>query len=97
MDYRASALCSPLIAYNRLVPMDLDREVTAMLAVVGRNLRAERARANMTQETLAHEARISVAQLARMERGTSDTALGRYLRVARALNIEPDVLLQGVR
>lgn len=71
-------------------------EKHAVLRHVGRNIKAERARRELTQEALAHAVGIGVAQLARMERGESDSGLTSYVRVARALDVEPALLLQGV-
>lgn len=72
-------------------------EASDVLRQVGRNIKAERARRELTQEALAHLAGIGVAQLARMERGESDSGLTKYVRVARALDVEPSLLLHGVR
>lgn len=71
-------------------------EATDVLQRVGRNLKAERARRDWTQEALAHEAGIGVAQIARMERGELDTGITKYVRVARALGVSTSTLLQGV-
>ena len=71
-------------------------EGSDVLRQVGRNLKAERARRELTQEALAHLAGIGVAQLARMERGESDSGLTKYVKTAQALGIDPGVLLQGV-
>ncbi|MGZ4324358.1 MAG: helix-turn-helix domain-containing protein [Solirubrobacteraceae bacterium] len=68
-----------------------------VLRQVGRNIRAERARSELTQETLAHMAGIGVAQLARMERGQTDSGLTKYVRVARALEVGLELLLRDVR
>lgn len=67
-----------------------------VLRRVGRNIKAERARRELTQEALAHLSDVGVAQLARMERGETDSGLTKYVSVARALDVEPALLLQGV-
>ncbi len=67
-----------------------------VLKLIGRNIRAERARRELTQEALAEAAGIGAAQLARMERGESDTGISKYVSVARALRVSPTILLQGV-
>ena len=72
------------------------QEPDDVLRQVGRNIRAERARSELTQETLAHLAGIGVAQLARMERGETDSGLTKYVRVARALDVDPALLLHGL-
>lgn len=66
------------------------------LLQVGRNIRAERTRRGWSREALASDADVSSMQIARMERGEMDTGILKYLRVARALGIDPTVLLQGV-
>lgn len=71
-------------------------EANDVLRQVGRNIKAERARRELTQEALAHLAGVGVAQLARMERGETDSGLTKYVRVARALGLEPALLLYGV-
>lgn len=71
-------------------------EKHAVLRRVGLNIKAERARRELTQEALAHLVGIGVAQLARMERGETDSGLSSYVGVARALEVEPALLLQGL-
>lgn len=66
------------------------------LRQVGRNIRAERVRRDLTQERLADLADLGPAQIARMERGEMDTGLSKYLRVAEALNVEPGKLLDPI-
>ena len=63
---------------------------------IGRNIRAERARAGLLQEEVAHLAQMGTAQLARMERGEVDSGITKYVRVARALGVPVTVLFQGV-
>ena len=67
-----------------------------VLRQIGRNIRAERARRDLTQEALAHESGVAVAQVARMERGESDTGIAKYVRLARAMKVRPEVLLQDI-
>lgn len=71
-------------------------DTSAVLKQIGRNIRAERARREMTQESLAHRSGVGVAQVARMERGESDTGISKYVLLARAMEIAPAVLLQDV-
>ncbi|MDF2916586.1 MAG: hypothetical protein K0S70_803 [Microbacterium sp.] len=73
--------------------VESDRTV---LKQIGRNLRAERARRDLTQEALAHASGVAVAQLARMERGESDTGISKYVLLARAMHVKPSVLLQDI-
>lgn len=67
-----------------------------VLRRIGRNIRAERARRDLTQEDLAHQSGVAVAQVARMERGESDTGISKYVMLARAMNLTPALLLQDV-
>lgn len=71
-------------------------DANEVLRRIGRNIKAERARREWTQEALAHNAGVGVAQIARMERGELDTGITKYVRVARALGVVPSVLLQDV-
>ena len=69
---------------------------TDVLKQIGRNIKAERARREWTQETLAFESCVAVAQVARMERGETDTRIAKYVLLARAMNVSPSLLLQDV-
>lgn len=68
----------------------------ALLRQIGLNVKAERARRNLTQEGLARIAGLGPAQVARMERGEMDTGITKYLHVARALGIDPAALFHGM-
>lgn len=70
---------------------------TDVLKQIGRNIKAERARREWTQETLAFESGVAVAQVARMERGETDTGIAKYVLLARAMNVSPSLLLQDVK
>lgn len=67
-----------------------------LLAAIGANIRAERVRRNLTQEALAGRTGIAVTQLARMERGETDSGITKYLRVAEAIGIGPADLFFNV-
>ena len=67
-----------------------------VLAAIGANIRAERVRRNLTQEALASRTGIAVTQLARMERGETDSGITKYLRVADAIGIGPADLFWNV-
>ena len=69
-----------------------DRET---LRRIGRNLAAERARRGHTQERLAELSQVSVAHVARMERGEVDAGVLKYVHIARALDVPLSVLFQG--
>jgi transcriptional regulator with XRE-family HTH domain len=68
----------------------------ATLKSVGSNIRAERARVGLSQEELAGGSHLGTAQLARMERGETDTGITKYVRVARALGVPVSKLFEGV-
>jgi transcriptional regulator with XRE-family HTH domain len=68
-----------------------------LLELIGSNLRAERVRRHLTQEAVARRSGLGVTQLARMERGETDSGISKYLRVAAAIGIEPPDLFHGVR
>lgn len=67
-----------------------------ILVRIGSNLRAERARRNLTQETLAAMAGLATTQLARMERGETDSGITKYVHIAWALGVDPSTLLVGL-
>ena len=68
-----------------------------LLEQIGDNLRAERSRRRLTQEAVAHISGLGTTQLARMERGETDSGITKYLRVAAAIGIDPPDLFHGVR
>ena len=70
--------------------------MTRILVIAGDNLRAERSRSGLSQEELAHRSGFGTTQIARMERGESDTGLSRYVRLAWALGVSPRVFFQGL-
>lgn len=76
--------------------MAMDREAARILVIVGDNIRAERNRRGLSQEQLARLVGVGTTQIARMERGESDTGISRHVRVAWALGIPPGVLLQDL-
>jgi transcriptional regulator with XRE-family HTH domain len=71
-------------------------ETGEVLKQIGRNIKAERARRELTQEALAHQSGVAVAQVARMERGETDTGISKYVSLARAMEVTPALLLQGI-
>lgn len=75
----------------------METSEVALLQQIGLNLKAERARRNLTQEALARLAGLGSAQVARMERGEMDTGITKYLRVAKALEIDPAELFHGMK
>lgn len=67
-----------------------------ILRAVGRNLRAERARRGLTQEAVARAAGLYTTQVARMERGETDTGITKHLKVAWAIGMQPSELFRGL-
>lgn len=74
----------------------MDRETARIVVIVGDNIRAERSRRGWSQEQLARETGFGTTQIARMERGESDTGISKHVRVAWALGISPAVLMQDL-
>ena len=62
----------------------------------GANLRWARQRADLSQEALANEAVVDRAAVSVFERGRRNPNLRTILRLARALQLPPGVLLRGI-
>ncbi len=62
----------------------------------GVNLRSVRDEAGMSQEALAHDARLDRAAISIIERGTRAANLRTILKLARALKVPPGALLAGI-
>ena len=62
----------------------------------GINLRQARDEAGMSQEALAHEARLDRAAISIIERGTRAANLRTILKLSRALKVAPASLLAGI-
>lgn len=58
------------------------------------NLRAERMRKKLSQESLAHKAGLSVSYISMLERGQRTPPLDTLETLAKALSISPVSLLQ---
>ena len=91
----SDSLCSNSRVLATLVGM-ANTDPTDVLKQIGRNIKAERARRELTQEALANQSGVAVAQVARMERGESDTGISKYVLLARAMNVTPALLLQDI-
>lgn len=63
----------------------------------GVNLRAARKAAGLSQEALAYEAEVDRAAISVYERGGREPNLRTLLKLARALELSPVALLDGVR
>ncbi|MCX6401828.1 MAG: helix-turn-helix transcriptional regulator [Propionibacteriales bacterium] len=71
-------------------------DATAVLLRIGRNLKAERGRAGLKQDELAHKASLGVAHLSRIERGQVNSSVTTYVALARALGININELFRDV-
>ena len=65
-------------------------------AIVGTNVRRARHKAGITQEQLAHEAKIDLTYAGGIERGRRNPSVQVLGRIADALGVEPaDLLKRG--
>jgi transcriptional regulator with XRE-family HTH domain len=71
-------------------------ETDTPAARFGTNLRWARERAGLSQEALANEAGVDRAAVSVFERGRRNPNLRTILRLARALELPPGVLLRGI-
>ncbi len=83
------------LSRSRLIGM-ANTDPTDVLKQIGRNIKAERARRELTQEALANQSGVAVAQVARMERSELDTGISKYVLLARAMRVTPALLLQDI-
>ena len=60
----------------------------------GKRVRQIRIAKNISQENLAYDAEIEYSQVSRIERGIINTSISQVFAIAKALNIEPWVLLK---
>ena len=60
---------------------------------IGKQIKIERIKQDLTQETLAEKANISVSHLSGIERGTTKLGLSAFFSIANALNASTDMLL----
>ena len=60
---------------------------------IGKQIKIERIKQDMTQEQLAEMANISISHLSGIERGTTKLGLSALFGIANALKISTDVLL----
>ncbi len=59
---------------------------------IGENVRRERSRRFWTQEQLAEKAGVSPRQVVRIERNEVEPRFATIIKLAQALDVEPDVL-----
>jgi transcriptional regulator with XRE-family HTH domain len=67
-----------------------------VLVAFGRSVRIHREAKKLTQEALAEKADIDRTYLSDVERGARNPALKIIVRLARALNVKPAELMEGV-
>lgn len=60
---------------------------------LARAIRKQRTIAEMTQRQLAARSRVSAAFVSRLERGKADVSIDVFVRIARALDVDPVKLL----
>ena len=63
----------------------------------GRNLRKHRLRVGLSQEALGHECGLHRTEISLLERAGRDPRLSTIAKIAKALQVTPAELLEGVR
>lgn len=63
---------------------------------VGRNIKAQRKRRDLTQEGLAHRIGMHPVEVGRAERGTRDMRVSTVVKLARGLDVPPMELFKGI-
>lgn len=71
----------------------LPRKLEEKMHTVGEQIKLARLRRNLSVAQVAERATCSPLTVARIEKGTSTVAIGIYLRVLYALQLEDDILL----
>jgi transcriptional regulator with XRE-family HTH domain len=62
--------------------------------IVAKNIRRERLRANLSQESLAHKAEIHRTYIGAVERGEKNISIDSLEKIAAALQINPSELME---
>ena len=62
---------------------------------IGKNIRERRQQLNVTQQTLADLAEVSINTLVAIERGTGNPSLSTLIRILDTLSLEIKVQLKG--
>jgi transcriptional regulator with XRE-family HTH domain len=70
----------------------MDRDVERF----GENVRAARKARGWTQEELAHRSGLAPVQISRIERGVREIRLTTLVCLLKALDVDPDLLLNGL-
>ncbi len=63
-------------------------------SVDGKKIKELRLKKRWTQQTLAHEAKISITQVNRVERNVNTARFSTVERLAEALGVDPDELIE---
>jgi transcriptional regulator with XRE-family HTH domain len=63
---------------------------------VGRNIKAQRERRQLTQEKLAYRAGMHPVEVGRAERGMRDMRVSTVVKLARGLEVPPMELFKGL-
>lgn len=63
---------------------------------VGRNIRAQRKRRDLTQEELGHRAGMHPVEVGRAERGVRDLRISSVVKLARGLDVPPGELFRDI-
>lgn len=71
----------------------LPRKLEEKMKIVGEQIKLARLRRNLSVAQVAERATCSPLTIARIEKGTPTVAIGIYLRVLYALQLEDDILL----
>jgi transcriptional regulator with XRE-family HTH domain len=71
----------------------LPRKLEQNMRIVGEQIRLARLRRNLSVAQVAERATCSQMTVARVEKGASTVAIGIYLRVLYALQLDGDILL----
>lgn len=71
----------------------LPHKLEQSMQIVGEQIRLARLRRNLSMAQVAERATCSTLTLARIEKGAATVAIGIYLRVLYALQLENDILL----
>jgi transcriptional regulator with XRE-family HTH domain len=70
----------------------LPRKLDEKMKIVGEQIRLARLRRDLSITQVAERATCSEQTISRIEKGTSTVAIGTYLRVLYALQLEDDIL-----
>ena len=65
------------------------------METIGKNIRERRQQLNVTQQTLADLAEVSINTLVAIERGTGNPSLSTLIRILDTLGLEIKVQLKG--